>query len=112
MMSWFDIKELEKRKKDLQLKLDEFINSNEVEGFEINKLKTEILVLDKYLEKLLCVNEAELKKILDRNGKTARSFHELKDKYKKISKLKVATTKMLDTIEAYQNGEENINKKI
>ena len=112
MISWASIKALEKQKNDLQLKINNIINSNNEVIHNINELKSQILVLDKGIEKILCINETELKQILNNKGNATRSFYELKDKYKKISKLKVATTKMLDTIEAYQNGEENINKKI
>jgi len=112
MMSWFDIKSLEKSKKDLQLRLDEFLNSNNREIYNINELKIEVLALDKYLEKLLCKNDTELKQIIDSNTKTAKSFRELKDKYKKVSKLKNSIAKMIGIIELYQNQDEQSIKKI
>ena len=112
MMNWTDIKALEKRKKDLQLKLDEFLNLNNKEIYNINELKREILVLDKYIDKILCVNDVELKQILNSKGNNTRSFYELKDKYKKISKLKNATAKMINIIESYQKQEEYVTKKI
>ena len=105
MISWPDIKALQKRKNDLQLKLNELLNSNN----NLNELKVQILVLDKGIGELLCINESEIKQILDGKG-NKKGLYELKDKYKKISKLKVSTTKMLEVIEIYQNGEENINK--
>lgn len=105
MISWPDIKALQKRKNDLQLKLNELLNSNN----NLNELKAQILVLDKGIGELLRINEAEIKQILDGKG-NKKSLYELKDKYKKINKLKVSTTKMLDIIETYQNGEQNINK--
>ena len=105
MISWPDIKRLEKQKNDLQLKLTELLNSND----NLNELKKQILVLDKGIGELLRINEAEIKQILDGKG-NKKGIYELKDKYKKISKLKVSITKMLEAIEIHQKSEDNINK--
>ena len=96
MISWPDIKALQKRRDELQLKLNELLNSNN----NLNEIKTQILVLDKGIGELLRINEAEIKQILDGKG-NKKGIYELKDKYKKISKLKVSTTKMLEIIETY-----------
>lgn len=107
MISWTDIKALQKRRDELQLNLNELLNSNN----NLNEIKTQISVLDKGIGELLRINEVEIKQILDGKG-NKKSLYELKDKYKKISKLKVSTTKMLDTIESYQDKKDNVNKTL
>ena len=107
MINWSDIKRLEKQKNDLQLKLNELLNSNN----NINEIKAQIIVLDIGIGELLRINEVEIKQILDVKG-NKKCLYELKDKYKKLSKLKISITKMLDTIEKYENKEVNVNKKL
>lgn len=106
MISWSNINELQKQKLELQLKLNELLNSKDVSKDKINELRAEIKHLDKDITKILGSNEVErieeLKKKKD--GTTTRNiknFYALKDKYKKISKMKLAITKMLALIEIY-----------
>ena len=110
MISGSNIKELQKQRLDLQIKLNDLLNSKNVNKDEINELRAEIKHLDKDINKILGSNEVnrieELKKkkdaSIDRNRKI---FYALKEKYKKISNMKIATTKMIALIDNY-------NKKI
>lgn len=117
MISWSDINLLQKQKKDLQIKLDELLNSNDKTPDRINELKSEILYLDKQIEKILGTNEIERQKELKRQKsgveqRNVKSYYALKDKYKKISKMKLATTKMISLIEAYQKQDYSLEEEI
>ena len=107
MINWSDIKLLQKQKQHLQLKLEELLSLNKKE--EIIRLKTEIQKLDKTIDNLLKSSDIEFNKA----SANTKGFYELKDKLKKINKLKTAISKMIQTVELYFNNEEigNESKK-
>ena len=47
MINWSDINSLQKQKLDLQIKLNELVNSGEKSIDKINEIKSEIIYLDK-----------------------------------------------------------------
>lgn len=107
MISWTDVNSLQKRKLDLQVNLNQLLKSNNASLDEVNELKSEILYLDKQIEKIVGTNEIKRQKELKRKKsgieqRNLSNFYEFKDKYKKISKMKIATTRMIASIENYQ----------
>lgn len=114
MISWPDIKELQKQKLNLQVQLNELLNSKDVSKDSINELRSEIKHLDTQITKILGSNEIkrqeELKeKRSGKNEKNKERFYSLKEKYKKISKIRIATSKMIAVIENYNK---NINNEV
>ena len=97
MIGWSDIKMLQKQKNDLQIQLDEFLNSDNKDINILNQLKSKLLILDTCVKKILSLSEVELKQ----NEKNKKGYFELKDKTKKISKIKIASEKMLEIVELY-----------
>ena len=108
MINWTDINLLNKQKLDLQIQLNELLNSDSKSVDKINELKSEIIYLDKQISKILGTNE--LKRLEELKNKknskeqaNIKAFYELKNKYKKISKIKLATSRMIAIIEALDN---------
>ena len=117
MINWADINLIQKQKLNLQIKLNELINSGDKSVDEINELKAEILYLDKQIAKILGSNELkrveELKnKKSSKDERNKKAYFALKDKYKKISKMKVATERMINLIEQMQNNDIKETEKI
>lgn len=119
MISWTDVNSLQKQKLNLQVKLNELLKSGSATVDEINELKSEILYLDKQIEKIVGTNEIKRQQELKRKKsgieqRNLRNFYEFKDKYKKISKMKIATTRMIASIENLQRAtyeRENIEEQ-
>lgn len=120
MISWTDANSLQKQKLDLQVKLDQLLKSNNASVDEVNELKSEILYLDKQIEKIVGSNEIKRQNELKRKKsgveqRNLSNFYAFKDKYKKISKMRIATTHMIASIENYQkevyNNEETIEQR-
>lgn len=108
MMLDADINSLESKKTSLEIELNNLLRSENKEQDKINELRSEILYLKKQIGKKLGSKEVkkqeEIKRkksgIDDRNIKNYKVF---KSKYKKISKMEVATKNILKTIDAYLN---------
>ena len=108
MMINADVNSLESQKIKLEIELNELIKNNG-EQDKINELRSEILYLKKQIGKKLGYKEVkkheEIKRkksgVDDRNIKNYKAF---KSKYKKISKMEVATKNILKTIDAYLNS--------
>lgn len=106
MMLETDINSLESKKTSLEIELNNLLRSEDKEQDKINELRSEILYLKKQIGKKLGSKEVkkqeEIKRkksgIDDRNIKNYKAF---KSKYKKISKMEVATKNILKTIDAY-----------
>lgn len=119
MISWTDVNSLQKQKLDLQVKLDQLLKSKNASVDEVNELKSEILYLDKQIEKIVGSNEIKRQNELKRKKsgveqRNLSNFYAFKDKYKKISKMRIATTRMIASIENYQkevyNNEETLEQ--
>lgn len=119
MIEWSEVNKIQQEKINLEIQLAEFKKNNASED-KINEIKSEIIYLSKKIEKKLGSNElkrrAEISKkrsgIEENNIKAYLAF---KEKYKKISKMKLAFTKMMNTIETIQKNslienEENVVK--
>lgn len=104
MINWADVNLLQKQKLDLQVKLNELLNSNDKSQDKVNELKSEILYLDKQIEKIIGSNELKRQKELKRkklgiDQTNLKNYYTFKDKYKKISQMKLATARMIALIE-------------
>lgn len=107
MIIGIDKKELQKER---QKKYNEYailINTSNPSKDELNALKSEIKYLDDQLEKLNGRNEKirteELKnKKSGIDEKNKNSYYLFKDKYKKISNMKLATTRIIGVIQEIQ----------
>lgn len=101
-------------KKDLQKQRDQkyneyviLLNSKNPSSDELNALKSEIKYFDDQLDKLNGRNEKERteqvkSKKLQIDKKNTDSYYAFKDKYKKISNMKLATTRMISVINESQ----------
>lgn len=90
------INSLQKQKLDLQLKLSELSKSNNINYDEINALKSEIIHVNKQIRKIVGSNEIERQNELKRrrlglDQKNLDDYYKFKDRYKKISKMEIAT---------------------
>lgn len=104
-----NVNSLQKQKLDLQIKLNELLKSNNKNDDEINELKSEIIYLNKRIEKIVGSNEIERQNQLRRkklgiDQKNLNDYYEFKDKYKKISKMKIATNHIISLIESVNLG--------
>ena len=117
MINWSDINSLQKQRLDLQITLNELINSGDKSVDKINEIKSEIIYLDKQISTILGSNELkrveELKNKKSRKEeKTKKAYFTLKDKYKKISKMKNATERMLFLIGNLENKDLEHSEKV
>lgn len=115
MISWTDVNILQKEKRELQVKLSELLKNPNVSKDEINELRSEILHLDKQIEKILGSNEIKRQEELKQKKsgieqRNIKNYYSLKDKFKTISKMKLATTRMISEIEKMQK--ENVEEMV
>ena len=117
MINWSDINSLQKRRLDLQIKLNELISSGDKSTDKINEIRSEVIYLDRQISKIVGSNEIkrmeELKSKKERKDENIKNaYFSLKNKYKKISKMKKATERMIAVIDSFQSkdvlGEEKI----
>ena len=114
-------------KKDLQKQRDQkyneyalVLNSKNPSSDELNALKSELKYLDDQLNRINGLNEKkrteELKnKKAGKDEKNKDSYYAFKDKYKRISNMKLATTRIINIIGEFQNQqyiEENERVKV
>ena len=97
-------------KKELQNQRDKkyneyilLLNSKNPSNDELNALKSEIKYLDDQLDRINGLNDKkrteQLKnKRLDLDKRNTDSYYAFKDKYKKISNMKLATTRIIGVI--------------
>lgn len=114
MISWTDVNKFQKKKLELQADLDLLLKSNNPTLEEINSLRAEIKYLDKQIEKIL--GTKELERIEESKKKKSgieefnkKNYYALRDKYKKMNRMKIATARMLSLIEKYKK--ESFNQK-
>lgn len=109
MINWTQVNELQTQKLQLELKLNEILHTPNHSIDEVNELKSEIIYLDKKIGKQLGAKELERQKELSKKKSgieqiNIKGYYALKDKYKKISKMKLATERMLKIIGLYQQN--------
>lgn len=116
MISWTDVNVLEHDKKQLQVKLSELIKSGNFSEDEVNSIKAEILYLDKQISKIVGSNEIKRQKELKQRKSgieqaNISAYYSFKDKYKKINKMKVATTRMINEIDEFSRKKYDVAEK-
>jgi len=110
MMFDTDINSLEIRKTQLEIELNNLLRSDNKEEDKINELRSEILHLKKLISKKLGTKEVENQEKIKRKKSrideiNTKNYNAFKSKYKKISKMEVATNNILKVIDRYLNTE-------
>lgn len=110
MMLDADINSLETKKLNLEIELNNLLRSEEKQEDKINELRSEILYLKKQISHKLGSKEVESQEKIKRqkNGideRNIKNYNAFKLRYKKISKMEVATKNILKVIDNYLNKE-------
>lgn len=109
MISWTDVNLLEKQKLDLQLRLNQLLNSNDNSmSDEINSIRAEILHVDKQIKKIVGKNEiARQEKLkVKKSGQIdiiIKNFEIFKSKYRRVSNIYSAMNAMMNFIDEYNS---------
>ena len=106
-----DINSLESKKTNLELELNELLKNN-AEQDKINELKSEILYIKKQISQKLGVKEVESQEKLKRkklqiDERNIKNYNAFKFRYKRISKMQVATRNILKKIDVYLMEKQN-----
>ncbi|MBE6139039.1 MAG: hypothetical protein E7174_00840 [Firmicutes bacterium] len=120
MIIGIDKKEVQKQR---ELKYNEYatlLNSNNPSSDELNALKSELKYLDDQLNKITGLNEKKrTEQVKNRKfgieEKNKNSYYAFKEKYKKISNMKLATTRIIGVLNELQKQEyieEKVMKKV
>ena len=114
MMLDTDINSLETRKTELEIELNNLLRSEDKEEDKINELRSEILYLKKQIGKKLGSKEVKKqeeirKKKLRVDERNIKNYNAFKSKYRKISKMEVATKNILKVIDNYLVNHQNNN---
>ena len=120
MIIGIDKKELEKQRNEKYNEYAILLNSNSPSSDELNALKSELKYLDDQLNKINGLNEKKRteqvkNKKLGIEEKNKNNYYIFKDKYKKISNMKLATTRIINAISELQKQqyiEENERVKV
>ena len=104
MMSEESVQELQIKKRELQSKLSNLLETRSSKD-DINELKSEILHIDKLIEKKVGTKELKRQEEVRRRktGKeelAIKTYLAFKGKYKKISEMTVATNRLLSVIDS------------
>lgn len=107
MIIGVDKKDLQKQREQKYNEYAVLLNSNNPSNDELNALKSELKYLDDQLNRITGLNEKmrteqvkNKKSGIDEKNKT--SYYAFKEKYKKISNMKLATTRIISIIENIQ----------
>ena len=108
MMLDADINSLETKKLSLEIELNAILKAEEKDADKINELRSEILHLNKQINKKLGTKEVQNQKEIKRvksgvDERNIKNYNAFKNKYKKISKMEVSTKNILRVIEEYFN---------
>ena len=114
MMLDTDINSLESRKTELEIELNNLIKSEDKEEDKINELRSEILYLKKQIGKKLGSKEVKKQEEIRRkklrvDERNIKNYNAFKSKYRKISKMEVATKNILKVIDSYLISSQNNN---
>ena len=120
MIIGIDKKELQKQRDRKYNEYAVLLNSNNPSSDELNALKSELKYLDDQLNKINGLNEKKRteqvkNKKLGIEEKNKNNYYIFKDKYKKISNMKLATTRIINAISELQKQqyiEENERVKV
>jgi len=108
MMLGSDINSLETKKLSLEIELNNLLRCEDKDEDKINELRSEILHLQKQINKILGTKEVQNQKEIKReksrvDERNIKTYNEFKSKYRKISKMEVSTKNILKVIEEYFN---------
>ena len=114
MMLDTDINSLETRKTQLEIELNNLLKSDNKEEDKINELRSEILYLKKQIGKKLGSKEVKKQEEIRRkklrvDERNIKNYNAFKSKYRKISKMEVATKNILKVIDNYLVNSQNNN---
>lgn len=109
MMFDADINSLETKKLSLEVELNSLLKNGTKEEDKINELKSEILYLKKQISQKLGSKEVESQQKIKRkklgiDERNISNYNTFKSRYKKISKMEVATKNILKVIDVYLNN--------
>ncbi|MBR6690423.1 MAG: hypothetical protein IKL65_03740 [Bacilli bacterium] len=110
MIIGIDKKELQKQREQKYNEYAILLNSTNPSKDDLNALKSEIKYLDDQINKIIGSNEKKRieqvkNKKLGIEEKNKESYYSFKEKYKKISNMKLATTRMISIIGQLQKQE-------
>ena len=114
MMLDADINSLETRQTELEIELNNLLKSDNKEEDKINELRSEILYLKKQIGKKLGSKEVKKQEEIRRkklrvDERNIKNYNAFKLKYRKISKMEVATRNILKVIDNYLINSQNNN---
>ena len=114
MMLDADINSLETRQTELEIELNNLLRSDSKEEDKINELRSEILYLKKQIGKKLGSKEVKKQEEIRRkklrvDERNIKNYNAFKSKYRKISKMEVATKNILKVIDSYLINSQNNN---
>ena len=114
MMLDADVNSLETRKTELEIELNNLLRSENKEEDKINELRSEILYLKKQIGKKLGSKEVKKQEEIRRkklrvDERNIKNYNLFKSKYRKISKMEVATKNILKVIDNYLIGAKTNN---
>ena len=120
MIIGIDKKELQKQRDQKYNEYAVLLNSSNPSSEELNALKSELKYLDDQLNKINGLNDKKRteqvkNKKLGLEEKNKNNYYMFKDKYKKISNMKLATTRIINVISNLQKQqyiEENERVKV
>ena len=116
MMMQTDINSLESKKINLEIRLNELLK-NKADKDIINELKSEILYIKKQISQKIGAKEVETHEKLKRkklqiDERNIKNYNAFKSRYKRISKMEVATRNILKVIDVYLMEKQNNNEMI
>ena len=116
MIIGIDKKELQKQREQKYNEYAILLNSNNPSKEELNALKSELKYLDDQLSRITGLNEKKrLEQVKNKKygieEKNKNNYYMFKEKYKKISNMKLATTRIIGIISELQK-QEYIEEKV
>lgn len=120
MIIGVDKKELQKQRQQKYNEYAMLLNSNNPSSEELNALKSELKYLDDQLNRITGLNEKKrLEQVKNKkygiDEKNKNNYYAFKEKYKKISNMKLATSRIINIINELQKQEyieEKVMKKV
>lgn len=117
MISENTIQELQDKKRQLQISLSSLLDSKNCSKDDINELKSEIMHIDKLIEKKVGTNELnrldEVRRKKSRQEElTIKAYYGIKNKYKQVSTMNTATNRLINIIDKLKNNIENTESMV
>lgn len=117
MIIGVDKKDLQKQRNEKYNEYAILLNSKNPSSDELSALKSELKYLDDQLNRINGLNEKERteqvkNKKFGIEEKNKNSYYAFKEKYKKISNMKLATTRIISVIGELQKQEYIDNEKV